>query len=69
MERAEDFDFDSAWITPDLRKDYGEQRFRAVSFLDGRLYVLVFVDEEDQPVRAISLRKATKRETEEYATS
>ena len=50
----------------DDRQDYGENRIRAISFLGGALYVLVFVGDGDS-VRAISLRNATKQEYREYA--
>jgi uncharacterized DUF497 family protein len=54
----------------DDRRDYGEVRFRAIGFLDARLYTMVFVDEEEgDDMRAISLRKATKNEAKEYKES
>ena len=70
LSRAEDFDFEEALYSIDDREDYGEIRFRAISFLDARLYTLVFVDEEESDdIRAISLRKATKHEAKEYKES
>ena len=67
---AEDFDFEGALYSIDDREDYGETRFRAIGFLDARLYTLVFVDdEESNDIRAISLRKATKHEAKEYKES
>jgi uncharacterized DUF497 family protein len=67
LNRAEDFDFEGALYSIDDREDYGEIRFRAIGFLDARLYALVFVDEEEvEDIRAISLRKATKREAKAY---
>lgn len=65
LERAEHFDFGAALFTVDDREDYGEVRYRALSFLDARLYSLVFVVEGEN-IRAISLRKATKYEEKEY---
>ena len=64
--RAEDFDFSAAEYALDDREDYGEVRYRAVSFLDGSLYSLIFA-ERDEGIRAISLRKATRQEHKEYA--
>jgi hypothetical protein len=69
LSRAEDFDFEGALYTVDDREDYGEIRFRAIGFLDARLYTLVFVDEEGDDIRAISLRKATKHEAKEFKAS
>jgi len=70
LKRAEDFDFDSAHYFDDDSQDYGELRVIAISWLDALLYTLVFRD-EDAPntIRAISLRKATKQETEQYVQS
>jgi uncharacterized DUF497 family protein len=70
LSRAEDFDFEEALYSIDAREDYGEIRFRAIGLLDVRLYTLVFVDEEEgDNMRAISLRKATKREAKDYKES
>jgi uncharacterized DUF497 family protein len=65
LARAEDFDFDAAIYTVDDREDYGEIRYRALSFLEARFYSLVFTL-DDENIRAISLRKATKYEEKEY---
>jgi uncharacterized protein (DUF4415 family) len=43
LARAEYFDFGAAIYTVDDREDYGEVRYRALSFLDARLYSLAFV--------------------------
>jgi len=70
LSRAEDFDFEEALYSIDDREDYGETRFRAIGFLNTRLYALVFVDDEEvENIRAISLRKATKHEAKEYKES
>jgi uncharacterized DUF497 family protein len=50
----------------DDRMNYGEVRYRAVSFVDGRLYALAFTM-EGEDLRAISLRKATKYEESKYS--
>jgi uncharacterized DUF497 family protein len=44
---------------------YDEPRYRLVGYIDGHLYVLAAVDRGDI-VRAISLRKATRREWKRY---
>ncbi len=66
LQRAEDFDFDAAEYRFDDREDYGEIRYKAVSFLDGSLYSLTFTQREEI-MRAISLRTATRQDHREYA--
>jgi uncharacterized DUF497 family protein len=68
LSRAKDFDFDAAMYDLDDSQDYGEIRHQAVSFLDGRMYSLVFVLDGEK-IRAINLRKATKREQKNYEES
>ena len=65
LERASDFDFDSAIIQQDVRKSYPEVRYVAVGFLDARLHVLCFTPIEDG-IRVISFRKANLREVKHY---
>ena len=65
FERAAEFDFETAAYTVDSRRDYGEIRHRALGFLDGRLYALVYV-EAVIGIRVISFRKANKREVRRY---
>ncbi len=62
---AERFDFGRAEIRPDLRRDYGEPRFRAIGMLDGRLHVLIFTPRAGG-VRVISLRRANPRERRKW---
>ena len=62
------FDFDSALFLVDDREDYGEIRIRAIGFLDGRLYSLVFA-QDGEDLRVISLRKAARHEENEYEES
>ncbi|MEW6318806.1 MAG: BrnT family toxin [Pseudomonadota bacterium] len=65
FERAADFEFDTAVIEIDGRKAYGEDRYTAIGFLDGRLHVLVFTLRADS-LRVISFRKANAREIKRY---
>jgi uncharacterized DUF497 family protein len=58
---AELFDWSSALIVEDVRKDYGERRFRALGFIENRLFALVFTPRADR-IHVISLRKANQRE-------
>ena len=65
FERAEEFEFATAWIALDDRKDYGETRYRAIRLLGGRLHALVFT-ETQAGIRVISFRKANQREEQRY---
>jgi len=68
LRRVANFDFDAALFVIDDREDYGEVRMRALGFLDARLHALVFT-QEGENIRAISLRKATRHEENEYEES
>ena len=57
FERAAEFEWSSALIVEDTRKDYGESR----------LHALVFTPRAGQ-VHVISLRKANRREVKRYET-
>jgi hypothetical protein len=65
FDRAGALDWTTAFIHPDSRMDYGEQRWIALGFLDGRLHVLVF-KETDTGIRVISFRMANPRERKFY---
>ena len=58
-------DWSSAVILEDVRKDYGEQRFRVFGYIDERLYAVVFTPRESA-VHIISFRKANSREVKRY---
>jgi len=62
---AEGFDWESAIIRVDSRNDYPEPRLVSVAPIGNRVYVMVFCLRETT-VRIISLRKANRREVEEY---
>lgn len=66
FEAAANFDFDSALVYVDERRDYGEARYVAVGLLDGRLHVLCFTEASDG-IRVISFRKDNSREVSRYA--
>jgi len=59
------FNWDNAKVDPDVRRDYGEQRFVALGRIGPRLHVLVFTP-RGEVVRVISLRKANQRELKRY---
>lgn len=67
FERVAEFDFETALFSVDDRHDYGEIRYRALGFLDDRIYALVFVETETG-IRVISFRKANSREVRHYAS-
>lgn len=49
----------------DKRRNYGENRFITIGFLDGRMVVLVWTP-RDGAYRIISMRKANEREKTLY---
>jgi uncharacterized DUF497 family protein len=50
----------------DNRKDYGEERFVGIGFLQNLVVVIVFTEPSAQTIRVVSLRKALKYEREEF---
>jgi uncharacterized protein len=67
LAEADEFEWKSAVVTSDTRRDYGEQRYRAFGFIENRLHALVFTPREGA-IRVISLRKANRREVVRYET-
>jgi uncharacterized DUF497 family protein len=65
FEAAEGFDWASACIAEDTRRDYGEHRFQALGFIGGRLHALIYT-ERSGAAHVISLRKANRRERNRY---
>jgi len=65
LERAEEMDMAAALVRKDDRFDYGETRYVAFGEIDDTLHCLVFTFRGSR-VRAISLRKANKRENSRY---
>ena len=55
-------------IEPDARTDYGEPRFRAWGMIDSRTYCLIFTVRGNR-TRAISLRRAHRKEMERYVSA
>ena len=51
---------------PDLRHDYGEDRWVGLGFIRGCIVQVVFTELGLDTLRIISLRKATKRERKEF---
>ncbi|MGH8137672.1 MAG: BrnT family toxin [Steroidobacteraceae bacterium] len=65
FEEVEDFEWNSAYVLEDARKDYGERRFQALGEIGGRVYMLVFTP-RGRDVHVISVRKANRREIKRY---
>ena len=65
FELVAEFDFDSALIVRDDRREYGEVRFRAVGRLGEEIAAVVFTMRDDT-LRVISLRIASRKERRQY---
>jgi uncharacterized DUF497 family protein len=63
--RAAGFEWVSALIVEDLRRDYGERRFQALGLIENRLHMMLFTPRANK-AHVISLRKANKREVKRY---
>ena len=64
------FEWETAVVWPDTRRDYGEPRMVALGYIGLRIMSVVFIDRPpEQPTerRIISLRKANNREVQRYA--
>ena len=53
-------------VEPDVRDDYGEARWVGLGMIRGRTAHVVFTQPDDETIRIISLRKATRFEREKY---
>lgn len=60
-----DFEFETALISVDSRRDYGEVRHVALGFIGERIHAVTYTRRGDK-VRVISLRKANAREIKRY---
>ena len=67
MARADEVFAGATLTVEDDRKDYGEDRFITIGFLDGRMAVLVWTPRNDTP-RIISMRRANEREQALHAS-
>ena len=65
MARADDVFVDDTLTVEDDRRDYGEDRFITVGFLDGKMVILVWTP-RGEAYRIISMRKANERERALY---
>lgn len=62
---AEMFQWQTAKIIVDERREYAESRFIATGLIQGQLHVMAFTM-RSSVIRIISLRKANKREVKNY---
>jgi hypothetical protein len=53
-------------IRSDTREDYGEDRWIGIGMIQGRFAFVAFAELSPETLRAISLRKATYEERQEY---
>jgi hypothetical protein len=65
FDSARDFDFETALVAIDRRREYGETRYIAIGMLGARIHVLCFAEVPDG-IRVISFRKANLREARRY---
>lgn len=63
---ADGFEWETAVVREDTRRQYAEQRFEATGYIGDRLHVMIYCRRTDV-IRVISLRKANKREEKRYA--
>ena len=52
-------------VVQDRRRDYGEERYRLLGMIDGRVYVVVYTV-RGSAIRIISARKASGKEVGDY---
>lgn len=63
-----DIDWSCAVIIEDIRKDYGERRFRVFGYVGDRLHIAV-ITPRNGAVHVISFRKANNREVKEHGNN
>ncbi|MFL5056286.1 MAG: BrnT family toxin [Microvirga sp.] len=68
FETAEDFEFETAIVRQDTRKAYPEARFQGIGLIGETICFLVFTPKPDG-FRVISLRKAKRKERNEWLVS
>ena len=66
LSEAGEFDFTTAVVRVDDRFDYGEVRFRACAYVNCQGRCLVFAASGSTTIRAISYRRARRKEMHRY---
>lgn len=51
---------------PDTAQEYGEERWKGIGMINGRIVVAIFVQKTPETIRFISLRKANREERNGY---
>ena len=59
------FKDDNSKVSPDLRQDYGESRWKIFGKIFGSIISVIYTM-RDEVVRIISARKASRKERDEY---
>jgi len=55
-------------VEADTRRNYGEERYRLMGSIEGRLYIVIYTPRHDT-TRIISAHKANQREIKRYEDS
>jgi len=63
----DEFDWTTALVIEDTRRDYGERRYRALGLIGTRLHAVVYTPRASG-IHVISLRKANQREEKHYGS-
>lgn len=56
-------------VHPDIRRDYGEERWVGIGTIQDRIAVVAFATRGEDTIRIVSLRKANHEEYKEYETA
>jgi len=54
------------FVRPDVREDYGEERWIGIGMIRGRVALVAFAELPHDTIRIISLRRADHEERQEY---
>lgn len=65
FEVIHDFDWTTAVVNIDNRKDYGEDRYRAFGLIGDKVYAVAFTFRGDN-IRVISIRRVHAKEGRKY---
>ena len=67
LAESEYIEWETLWAMVDTRQDYGEVRMIGYALIQTRLHAIVYTDRANER-RIIRLRKANKREVQNYVT-
>lgn len=66
LKTAEHLEWDKELAIVDSRHDYGEIRWIGFAPMGGRVYCVVYTERNGDKLRVISLRRANRREVQDY---